>query len=53
MLGQDVLLLGVGQGAWHGGEDEALLVPAWAALTAVDFSHNSLTSIDESVVRIT
>lgn len=44
------MLLGVGRGAWLGGEEEALIIPAWAALTSVDFSHNNLSSIDESVV---
>jgi hypothetical protein len=46
---QDVLLLDVGFGQWLG-EDEAVLVPAWATLTAADFSHNDISYLDESLV---
>ncbi len=45
------MLLGVGQGQWLGSADEAMLVQAWTALTVVDFSYNSLTAIDETVVN--
>ncbi len=45
------MLLGVGgQCQWLGSADEAMLVQAWTALTTVDFSYNSLTAIDETVV---
>ena len=47
---QEVLLLDVGHGQWQGMHNEAVLVPAWVSLTAADFSHNSIMSIDESVV---
>ena len=45
------MLLGLGQVEWTGSADESLIVTAWTALTTADLSHNSMTNIDESVVR--
>ena len=44
------MLLGLGAVEWTGVADEALIVPAWTALSTLDISHNSITNIDESVV---
>ena len=40
----------VGFGQWSGLENESVLVPAWSALISADFSNNSISGIDESVV---
>ncbi len=44
------MLVDVAFGQWTGTDQETVLVPAWVALTAADFSFNAVTVIDESVV---
>lgn len=47
---QDLLLVGVGIEHWPGVMSETVVVQAWTEVVTADFSHNHITTVDESIV---